>query len=188
MAVGSQHRMGLHALERNILSSPFHRHLGHSLFSACPSTIRWLWGNHHLHFGSWSFGPRRCSDILPLFKSKATHRPGQDSLNPTSQLHSTSFPLHSISVILALVVARFLQSGSVPYILFSFKILFIYWTESTSKGSGRQKEREKQASHRAGSPIQNSIPGPWDQDLGWKQMLNQLSHPGALCTLNLVPL
>ena len=32
----------------------------------------------------------------------------------------------------------------------------------------------------AGSPMWGLIPGPWDPDLSWRQMLNQLSHPGTL--------
>ena len=62
--------------------------------------------------------------------------------------------------------------------VFFKKILYISLTErvSPSRGSGRQREREKQAPHGAGSPMMwDSIPGPWDHDLSQKQMLNQLS-------------
>jgi len=38
-------------------------------------------------------------------------------------------------------------------------------TERTSRQRGRQREREKQAPRRAGSPMQGSIPGPRDHDL-----------------------
>ena len=60
------------------------------------------------------------------------------------------------------------------------KILFLYLRErkSTSR-SGKQMEREKQTPHWAGSSMWNSIPGPWDPNLSGRQMLNQLSHPGA---------
>jgi len=40
-------------------------------------------------------------------------------------------------------------------------------------------EREKQASCRAGSPMWDLIPGPWDHDLSRRQTLDPLSHPGA---------
>ena len=50
--------------------------------------------------------------------------------------------------------------------------------ESTSRGSSRQ--REKQAPHRARSHMRDLIPGPWDHDLSWRQMLNWLSYLGAL--------
>ena len=32
----------------------------------------------------------------------------------------------------------------------------------------------------SGEPNWGLIPGPWDPDLSWRQMLNQLSHPGTL--------
>ena len=50
----------------------------------------------------------------------------------------------------------------------------------TSGRSGRQREKEKQTPCWAGSPMQDLIPAPWDPDLSQRQMLNQLSHPGAL--------
>ena len=46
-------------------------------------------------------------------------------------------------------------------------------------GSGRQREREKQAPHGSGSPVCGFIPGPWDHDPSERQTPNQLSHPGA---------
>ena len=39
----------------------------------------------------------------------------------------------------------------------------------------QQREKEKQTPHWAKS----LIPGPWDHDLSRRQLLNQLSHPGA---------
>ena len=49
------------------------------------------------------------------------------------------------------------------------------WERESMSG----EEREKQAVCWAGSLTQGSIPGPWDHDLSQRQMLNQLSHPGA---------
>ena len=49
--------------------------------------------------------------------------------------------------------------------------------ESISQGKGQQ-ERERQA-RLGGSLIWGSMPGPWDQDLSWRQVLSQLSHPGT---------
>ena len=43
---------------------------------------------------------------------------------------------------------------------------------------GRQ-QREKQTPHGAGSLMWDSIQGLRDRDLGWRQLPNQLSHPGA---------
>ena len=51
-----------------------------------------------------------------------------------------------------------------------------------------QKEvlvQEKLKLGKAGIPVWDSIPGPWDHDLSQRQMLNRLSRPGALCWLNL---
>ena len=55
-----------------------------------------------------------------------------------------------------------------------FKRVFTYLfdRESTSKGSGRQREMEKQAPHGAGSTTQGWIPGPWVHDLSRRQMVN----------------
>ena len=44
---------------------------------------------------------------------------------------------------------------------------------------------EKQASHWAGSPTQGSILGPWDHEVSQRQILSQLSHPGAPGDFNL---
>ena len=41
----------------------------------------------------------------------------------------------------------------------------------------QQREREKQASCWAGSPVEGSIPGPWDHDPSRRQPLNQLKPP-----------
>ena len=50
--------------------------------------------------------------------------------------------------------------------------LFDREREPESRGSGGQREREKQALHQAGRPMQGSFPGPWDHDLSQKQTLN----------------
>jgi len=48
----------------------------------------------------------------------------------------------------------------------------------TSRGCGRQREREKQTPRGAGSPLWDLIPGPRDHYLSQRQTLNRLSHPG----------
>ena len=50
--------------------------------------------------------------------------------------------------------------------------------ESMSRGRG---QREKQISHWAGSPMQDSISRLWDHDWSQRQMLHRWSHPGASC-------
>ena len=53
-------------------------------------------------------------------------------------------------------------------------------SEREYKLGERQKEKEKQAPHWAGSLTQGSIPGPGDDDdLIPRQTLNQLRHPGT---------
>ena len=59
------------------------------------------------------------------------------------------------------------------FIIFK-NILFIYEREITGKG-----EADSPLS-REPNELQDSIPGPWDQDLSQRQMLNQLGHPGTL--------
>ena len=48
--------------------------------------------------------------------------------------------------------------------------------QSTSRGSGRQREKEKWTPHGAGSLMQVTIPGSWDPQ---RQTPNQLSHPST---------
>ena len=43
--------------------------------------------------------------------------------------------------------------------------IYLFDTESTSRGSGREREREKQTPHQAGSQIWGLILGLWDHDL-----------------------
>ena len=66
-------------------------------------------------------------------------------------------------------------------LFFFLKILFISLRErvSTHKQGEWQREREKQTPRWAGSLMQDSVPGFWDHDLSWRQMLNPLSHPRA---------
>ena len=63
-------------------------------------------------------------------------------------------------------------------IIFSKDCLFV-WQWGHKQGE-QQREREKQASHWARSPVWGLISGSWDHDLSQRQMLNRLSHPGAL--------
>ena len=64
------------------------------------------------------------------------------------------------------------------FLRFSFNVFI--WERKNKRTSGKgQKEREKQTSPWAGTPTWGSIPGPQDHDLSWRQMFNQLSHPGT---------
>ena len=49
---------------------------------------------------------------------------------------------------------------------------------NTGRRSSRQREREKQTPHWAQNLTWGLIPGPWDHDLSWGEMLNCMSHPG----------
>ena len=62
-----------------------------------------------------------------------------------------------------------------------FKKDFIYLFERDSEREYERGEgqREKQTPYRVGSLMQDSIPGLWDHDLSWSQLLNQMSHPGT---------
>ena len=57
--------------------------------------------------------------------------------------------------------------------------LFIWKKESTSQRE-RPSERDKLSPHWAGRPMWGPIPGSWHHNPSWRQMLNWLSHPGAL--------
>jgi len=46
-------------------------------------------------------------------------------------------------------------------------------------GGEKQREREKQIPHQAGSPVWGPIPGIQDHDPSQRQMPHQLSHPGT---------
>ena len=62
--------------------------------------------------------------------------------------------------------------------LHSFLFLFVYLF-TNEQGREGQREREKQTPRWAGSLTQGWIPGPWDHDLSWKQILNRLNHLGT---------
>ena len=51
--------------------------------------------------------------------------------------------------------------------------------ERKKMSEGQEQREEKQTPRWSGSLTQGLIPGPWDHDLNWRQMLNWLSHPGA---------
>ena len=74
---------------------------------------------------------------------------------------------------------------SISQILLYFCKDFIWEREResmhTSKGSGRQRQREKQVPWGAGSLMWGFHPRALDHDhdWSWRQTLNQLSHPGA---------
>ena len=57
---------------------------------------------------------------------------------------------------------------------FFLKILLIYPREGESTEGKGEGDLDW-----AGSPMQGSISRPWDHDLGQRQTLNQLSHPGT---------
>ena len=62
--------------------------------------------------------------------------------------------------------------------IFIFKKRFyLFIWQSMSRGSRRQRRREKQAPCWVGSPTQGVIPGPWGHDLSRRHTLNGLSHP-----------
>ena len=60
-----------------------------------------------------------------------------------------------------------------------WNILFIYLKERVSMSIGEGQRQREKIPHWAGSPMWDLIPGPQDHDLTWRQMLNQLSQPGA---------
>ena len=60
------------------------------------------------------------------------------------------------------------------------KILFMYLRERAHALSrGGAKGEGETGLQWAGSPTPGSLPKCWDRDLGWRQMLNWLSHPGT---------
>ena len=59
------------------------------------------------------------------------------------------------------------------------KFLFIWQKERKHKQGEQQRAREKKASYWAENLMWDLISGPWDHNLSWRQMLNQLSHPGT---------
>ena len=67
-------------------------------------------------------------------------------------------------------------------LFFFFKIVFILFERERVCMSRREREREKQVPCWAGSLTWDSwgsIPGLGDHDLSRRQLLKQLSHPGA---------
>ena len=67
------------------------------------------------------------------------------------------------------------------FFFFFFKILFVYsWERERSRDIGRGRSRLP-----VGSPIWDLIPGPWDHDLSWRQMLNHWATgcPSLICLI-----
>ena len=67
----------------------------------------------------------------------------------------------------------------------TFKKYFIYLRERKRAGGGAEWEIDSPLSRDLPShsspphTMWGSVPGPWDHDLSWRQMLNLLRHPGA---------
>ena len=61
----------------------------------------------------------------------------------------------------------------------SFKRFYLFERARKRENMSMGREREKQTPCLAGSPMLDSIPGPWDHDLSWRQAPKWLSHPGA---------
>jgi len=85
------------------------------------------------------------------------------------------------------------RSQSISFLFFFFSYFFkdfihLFDRESTSRKSSKQREREKQDPHWAESLTPSLIPGPWDHDLSWRQILNQLTHPRASQTISFLSL
>ena len=59
------------------------------------------------------------------------------------------------------------------------KILFIIRERENEWESIRGEGEEKQTPRWVGSPMWGSIPGLWDHDVIWREMLNHLSHPST---------
>ena len=63
--------------------------------------------------------------------------------------------------------------------LFLYFLNFIYLFEREKEQGGMQRERKKQTPYWAESLTWGSISGPRDHNQSWRQMLKQLSLPGA---------
>ena len=59
------------------------------------------------------------------------------------------------------------------------KYFFEFYLFEGEKESLSVGEGQKQAAYWARSLMLCWIPGPWDHNLSWRQLLNLLSHPGA---------
>ena len=68
------------------------------------------------------------------------------------------------------------------FFLFCFVLRFYFFIHE--RHTERETETEIYGRRRSrlpvGSPMRDSIPGPWDHDLSQRQMLHQLSHPVPL--------
>ena len=69
-----------------------------------------------------------------------------------------------------------------PYLLMFIEHFFkdfIFIDLKETEWERQHKQEVGKGRGRSRFPVkQDSIPGPWDHDLSWRQMLNQLSHPG----------
>ena len=81
-----------------------------------------------------------------------------------------------------LCLQKNLWEGEKQWGIFFFKDLFIYLRERASKGERVQAGGAAEGEGEAGSLLSRElmlglIPGAWDHDLCWRQLLNWLSHP-----------
>ena len=118
---------------------------------------------------TWTKGRRSTTEPPRLPKLKFLEKLGRTLKNSAMKYFWTKRKMHSRNISRKTKLQR-----NVHFL----KDLSIWDRSRTWVGEvGGQKERQKQASCWAGSPMRVSIPGPWDHDLSLRQMPYQLSHP-----------
>ena len=70
------------------------------------------------------------------------------------------------------------NDGSTLFRPFVLRFYLFERKQEARENKRRGVQRKKQTPRWAGSQMWGSIPGPWDYDLSWRQLLNWLSHPG----------
>ena len=110
--------------------------------------------------------PLRGSTVTELFSQQSHYLPLSSSLE-CSRGHVTCDPCKNVTQICnRLIIVKYTNIFKL-FILFFFKILFIHERQRERQ---RYRQRKKQAP--CGNPMWDSIPGPQDQALSQRQMLN----------------
>ena len=136
--------------------------------------LPWLWG----------FEDSAQDDVEPCSLTGRRACPAPSSPpHPASSLPFVLFFTLSLSISFT-----WRCSKSNLYVISFLKTFFkdfisLFERQRTWRG---EEQREKQTPCWAGSPTQDSIPGPWDHDLSRRQTLNWLSHPDALGLLFII--
>ena len=118
--------------------------------------------------------------LMALFSSKLRKLPSIPSLlKVLSKIVKNVAVYQMLLHLLKYDFSPFVSMWQITLTFFFLRFYLFIWQRGNERAQARegQRKREKQNPCWAGSPMWDSIPGPWDHDLSWR--LTWLSHLGA---------